>query len=66
MIGSAILLLPAAGMAFASYRFPLLGWLFLPVGPILGLLAALGLISLGGRRLDRTWPEVLKAVTYEK
>ena len=66
MIGSAILLLPAAGMAFASYRFPLLGWLFLPVGPVLGLLAALGLISLGGRRLDRTWPEVLKAVTYEK
>ena len=66
MIGSVILLLPAAGMAFASYRFPLLGWLFLPVGPILGLLAALGLISLGGRRLDRTWPEVLKAVTYEK
>ena len=66
MIGSAILLLPAAGMAFASYRFPLLGWLFLPVGPVLGVLAALGLISLGGRRLDRTWPEVLKAVTYEK
>ena len=66
MIGSVILLLPAAGIAFASYRFPLLGWLFLPVGPILGLLAALGLISLGGRRLDRTWPEVLKAVTYEK
>ena len=66
MIGSAILLLPAAGMAFASYRFPLLGWLFLPVGPVLGLLAALGLISLGGRRLDRAWPEVLKAVTYEK
>ena len=66
MIGSAILLLPAAGMVFASYRFPLLGWLFLPVGPVLGLLAALGLISLGGRRLDRTWPEVLKAVTYEK
>lgn len=66
MIGSAILLLPAAGMAFASYRFPLLGWLFLPVGPVLGLLAALGLISLGGRQLDRTWPEVLKAVTYEK
>ena len=66
MIGSAILLLPAAGMAFASYRFPLLGWLFLPVGPVLGLLADLGLISLGGRQLDRTWPEVLKAVTYEK
>ena len=66
MIGSVILLLPAAGMAFASYRFPLLGWLFLPVGPVLGLLAALGLISLGGRRLDRAWPEVLKAVTYEK
>ena len=66
MIGSVILLLPVAGMVFASYRFPLLGWLFLPVGPVLGLLAALGLISLGGRRLDRTWPEVLKAVTYEK
>ena len=66
MIGSVILLLPAAGMVFASYRFPLLGWLFLPVGPVLGLLAALGLISLGGRRLDRAWPEVLKAVTYEK
>ena len=66
MIGSVILLLPVAGMVFASYRFPLLGWLFLPVGPVLGVLAALGLISLGGRRLDRTWPEVLKAVTYEK
>ena len=58
--------LPVAGMVFASYRFPLLGWVFLPVGPVLGVLAALGLISLGGRRLDRTWPEVLKAVTYEK
>ena len=66
MIGSVILLLPVAGMVFASYRFPLLGWVFLPVGPVLGVLAALGLISLGGRRLDRTWPEVLKAVTYEK
>ena len=66
MLGSVILLLPVAGMVFASYRFPLLGWVFLPLGPVLGVLAALGLISLGGRRLDRTWPEVLKAVTYEK
>lgn len=66
MIGSVILLLPVALMVFASYRFPLLGWVFLPVGPVLGVLAALGLISLGGRRLDLTWPEVLKAVTYEK
>lgn len=66
MIGSMILLLPVTGVAFASCRFPLLGWVFLPVGPVLGILAALGLVSLGERRLDRTWPRVLKAVTYEK
>jgi hypothetical protein len=66
MTGSTILLLLAAGVVFATYQVPLLGWVFLPVGPVLGALAALGLISMGGRRLDRSWPEVLKAVTYEK
>lgn len=45
---------------------PWLGWVLLLVGPPAGAAAAVGLCLLGGRHIDRHWPELVHSVTYEK
>ncbi|GAA3662430.1 hypothetical protein [Microbacterium marinilacus] len=56
---------PAFGFAIAALWNPALGWISLASGLILGAAAAWGGIVLGGRILDRRWPEVLIAVSSE-
>lgn len=56
---------PAFGLAIAAIWTPWLGWLSLACGLVLGGLAAWGGTVLGGRILDRRWPEVLAEVASE-
>jgi ABC-2 type transport system permease protein len=56
---------PAIGTAIAAAWFPWLGWVSLAIGLGLGALAIWLGVRLGGRALDRRWPEVLAAVTRE-
>ncbi|QCR18855.1 hypothetical protein [Agrococcus sp. SGAir0287] len=57
---------PAIALAIASVVWqPWLGWVAVAVGLAVGAVA-IGLgIRIGGDRLDRTWPEVLAAVSSE-
>lgn len=57
--------LPTVALAVAAYRYAWLAWVALLVGVLTGLLGAWLGIRIGGRSLDRRWPEVLKMVTYK-
>lgn len=56
---------PAFGFAIASIWNPALGWVSLACGLVIGALALWGGAALGGRILDRRWPEVLAEVSSE-
>ncbi|WP_405217950.1 hypothetical protein [Agrococcus sp. Ld7] len=54
---------PAIGTAIASAWIPWLGWLSLAIGLAVGALAIWLGVRIGGRALDRRWPELLAAVS---
>lgn len=54
---------PAIGTAIASAWIPWLGWLSLALGLAVGALAIWLGARIGGRALDRRWPELLAAVS---
>jgi ABC-2 type transport system permease protein len=56
---------PALGFAIAALSAPTLGWASLACGIVLGAAALWGGGVLGGRILDRRWPEVLAEVSSE-
>lgn len=56
---------PAFGFAIAAIWNPMLGWVSLALGLVLGGVAIWGGTTLGGRILDRRWPEVLVEVSSE-
>lgn len=56
---------PAIGTAIAAAWIPWLGWVSLAVGLAVGALAIWLGVRIGGRALDRRWPEVLAAVSRE-
>ena len=56
---------PALGFAIAAIWNPALGWVSLVLGLAIGALALWGGAVLGGRLLDRRWPEVLAEVSSE-
>ena len=56
---------PALGFAIASIWIPPLGWASLAAAAILGGLALWGGTVLGGRMLQRRWPEVLAEVASD-
>ncbi|WP_203569074.1 hypothetical protein [Aestuariimicrobium ganziense] len=66
MIGSGIVAAPTLALALLSGDRPVLGWVALVLGLVAGPLLVWGGVVWGGRILDRTWPEVLKRVTFEK
>ncbi|WP_231728738.1 hypothetical protein [Microbacterium sp. CCH5-D1] len=56
---------PAFGFAIAAIWSPTLGWISLACGLAFGGLALWGGTVLGGKMLDRRWPEVLADVSSE-
>jgi ABC-2 type transport system permease protein len=58
-----LLALPTVALAVWSLWTPWVGWLTLPVGLVTGLLVLEAGTRWGGRRLDRSWPEVVLAVS---
>lgn len=56
---------PAFGFAIAAIWTPTLGWISLACGLAFGGLALWGGTALGGKILDRRWPEVLADVSSE-
>ncbi|PRB13696.1 hypothetical protein [Microbacterium sp. MYb62] len=56
---------PAFGFAIAAIWNPALGWVSLALGVVFGGLALWGGAVLGGRILERRWPEVLAEVSSE-
>lgn len=56
---------PALGFAIASIWIPPLGWASLTAAVVLGGVALWGGTVLGGRTLQRRWPEVLAEVASE-
>lgn len=56
---------PAIGTAIAAAWVPWLTWVSLAVGLLVGGLSTWAGIWIGGRALDRRWPEVLAAVSRE-
>lgn len=56
---------PAFGFAIAAIWSPTLGWISLACGLAFGGLALWGGTALGGKILDRRWPEVLADVSSE-
>ena len=56
---------PALGFAIAAIWTPALGWVSLACGVIFGGLALWGGVALGGKTLERRWPEVLIEVSSE-
>lgn len=61
-LATAVLSLPVVALAVGAIWVPWLGWLALPVGVGIGVVALVAGITYGGRLLDRRWPEVLAAV----
>jgi ABC-2 type transport system permease protein len=55
--------LPTIGLVIWSFFTPWVGLLALPVGLASGLVVVRVGVGLGGRLLDRRWPEVLQAVS---
>jgi len=56
---------PALGFAIAAFWTPALGWISLACGLVIGAAAVWGGAELGGRVLDRRWPQVLAEVSSE-
>lgn len=56
---------PALGFAIAAIWTPALGWVSLACGVIFGGLALWAGVMLGGKTLERRWPEVLIEVSSE-
>ncbi|PRA82104.1 hypothetical protein [Microbacterium sp. MYb66] len=67
IIGPITLLLgaPAFGFAIAGIWNPVLGWVSLVLGLVIGALVLWGGTVLGGSILNRRWPEVLAEVSSE-
>ena len=63
MGGTLLLSLPIIALAIWSFFTPWVGYLTIPVGLVIGLVALRIGITQGGRLLDRRWPEVLGAVS---
>ena len=57
--------MPALATAVAAVWSPWLGWVSLAVGLAVGALAIWLGVRIGGRGLDRRWPELLAAVSRE-
>lgn len=67
MIGSFVVALPFTVPALlAGVQASWWGWVSLALAIALGPLMVRWACKVGGRELDKTWPEVLKAVTYTK
>ena len=58
-----VLAVPCLALAVWSLWTPWVGWLTLPVGLGTGLLVLRAGTTWGGRRLDRSWPEVMLSVS---
>ena len=56
---------PALGFAIAAFWTPSLGWVSLGCGLVIGAAAIWGGGVLGGRVLERRWPQVLAEVSSE-
>lgn len=56
---------PALGFSIAAFWFPTLGWVSLACGLVIGGGALWTGVVLGGRLLDRRWPEVLAEVASD-
>jgi ABC-2 type transport system permease protein len=56
---------PALGFAIAGIWIPALGWVSLGCAVVIGAAALWGGTALGGRILERRWPEVLSEVSSE-
>ena len=56
---------PALGFAIAAIWMPPLGWVSLLCAVVIGAGAVWGGTVLGGRTLERRWPEVLAEVSSE-
>ena len=72
LLGAAVMLAttvtvgaPALGTAIAAAWLPWLGWVSLVLGLGVGALAVWLGVRIGGRALDRRWPEMLAAVSRE-
>ncbi|HNV10949.1 MAG TPA: hypothetical protein PKN27_06430 [Propionibacteriaceae bacterium] len=65
MAGSIALSMPFIAVALLAAWQPWLGWVALGMALGVGPAIIWGAAHIGGRRLDATWPEVLKRVTYE-
>lgn len=66
MFATGLLALPFIIPLFLTGGRPWLGWLLLFAAPLYGAALLAGSVVWGGRVLDRSWPEVLKQVTYGK
>ncbi|MEL4358141.1 MULTISPECIES: hypothetical protein [unclassified Luteococcus] len=66
MLATGLLALPFIIPLFLTASRPWLGWLLLGAAPVYGLALLAGSVVWGGRVLERSWPEVLKQVTYSK
>lgn len=64
-LGGAVLAAPALGTAVGALWLPWLGWLSLALGVGGGALVVWAGVVIGGRALDRRWPELLAAVSRE-
>ncbi|MCH1882603.1 hypothetical protein [Agrococcus sp. ARC_14] len=56
---------PAIGTAIAAAWIPWLGWVSLAIGIVVAVLAVWLGVRIGGRALERRWPELLAAVARE-
>jgi ABC-2 type transport system permease protein len=63
MLGTVILGLPTIALVVASFWVGWLGYLALLVGIATGLVVLMFGIRMGGKRLERRWPEVMLAVS---
>ncbi len=63
---SALLSAPAVVVAVLAYTEPWAYAVAVPVALVTGGLVLAGGVVAGGSRLDRQWPEVLRAVTYQR
>lgn len=61
-----LLLAPVWALAVAVGFLPVLSWISPVVSLLVGGVAVWAGVLLGGRRLDQAWPEVLRAVTWER
>ncbi|AJQ90301.1 hypothetical protein [Propionibacterium freudenreichii] len=62
MIAPIVLTAPSLALAIVSWWKPWAGWAAIVVGLVIGSLACWAGVRLGGRHLDKHWPEVLNKV----